>query len=1278
MEQFSQEHQRLVVEELNRCVAERDRSEASLQASHATRDETAVSQFDTDREGIESEYKAQKESYSRAQTVRLAGITNEYEQSFEVAKVEHDRVAREIVKRAESAVTQARQTHQAAGTKAEQEYEQEVQAATQTLHDEKSKIASGREELEAVTADLGKVLRRRRCRRAASALDEAIPSSSSQPAEQFQQELAAARTALAGFSQQRTARFVGSGGPFVVFIFTWILAVVIGTALMELGWPWVIGSGAVAFGVAAIVYVMIRPIVIRQTLTQCQQIRQHCTNGHRALDGCRALAVANADQRRYEKRKESDLRRQAAEHELRQQAAQVHAARDAELKVTADELQSRRKQFAEVRSVQLQAVNEEFEEQYQQLQAQYDVQREALSQKHGDRVDGSNQALTRGRDRIAARWSEGISEFEHAVELSSTYCMRHFPDWKVSVEGAWAPPTQAIPVVRFGEYSVRLKGLDERFNNVAIPAVQTFAGRAALLWESWGDGRDVANCSIRNVMLRLLTSLPPGKTRFTIIDPIGLGQNFSAFMHLADFDEKLVSHRIWTEPNHINQRLADLTGHMEDIIQTYLRNEYETIDQYNKQAGEVAEPFHILAVANFPAAFSDEAAARLLSIVNSGVQCGVFALVSTDSRLELPRGFELADLEAKAVTLQWNGQAFRWLDPVLQDFDLKLDEPPDETRFTEIVCEVGKSAQEANRVEVPFSTVAPKYDEWWSEDSRSGVRIPLGRAGATKFQHLQLGKGTSQHVLISGKTGSGKSTLLHALIVNTALHYSPDEVQFYLIDFKKGVEFKPYAEQQLPHASVVAIESEREFGISVLERLDRELQRRGDLFREHGVQDIRNYRDTYSDANMPRLMLIIDEFQELFVQDDKLAQDAALLLDRLVRQGRAFGIHVLLGSQTLAGAYSLARSTIGQMAVRIALQCSEADSHLILSEDNTAARLLDRPGEAIYNDQNGLFEGNHPFQVVWLPAPEQDRYLRELAEFTKQRGVETKPPIVFEGNAPADPAENVLMRQAVRQGPADSEVPKAWLGSAVAIKEPTAVHFRRQSGSNLAVVGQQETAAVGLLASAVVSLAATGSHGKGRAPRFVILDGSPGDAATADTWKQLAERLPVTIDMGAPNECTDPLTNLHIELQRRLTAPSESANAVFLMIFNLSRFRDLRRADDDFGFGSSDGKESLTPAQQLTELLREGPVCGIHVLIWCDTFNNLNRWFDRPTLRELDHRVLFQMSATDSSNLMDSPAASKLGRNRALLFSEEQGVQEKFRPYRLPTSEWLEELFTVG
>src|SRR5690606_35785861 len=147
----------------------------------------------------------------------------------------------------------------------------------------------------------------------------------------------------------------------------------------------------------------------------------------------------------------------------------------------------------------------------------------------------------------------------------------------------------------------------------------------------------------------------------------------------------------------------------------------------------------------------------------------------------------------------------------------------------------------------------------------------------------------------------------------------------YLIDFKKGVEFKTYATHRLPHARVVAIESEREFGLSVLQRLDREMKERGETFRAMGGQDLAGYRDAREDGRppLPRILVVVGGFRECFADDDRLAQEAALLRDRLVRQGRAFGIHVVLGSQSLGGAFALARSTMGQMAVRIALQCSE-------------------------------------------------------------------------------------------------------------------------------------------------------------------------------------------------------------------------------------------------------------------------------------------------------------------------------------------------------------------
>src|SRR5208283_4236742 len=409
--------------------------------------------------------------------------------------------------------------------------------------------------------------------------------------------------------------------------------------------------------------------------------------------------------------------------------------------------------------------------------------------------------------------------------------------------------------------------------------------------------------------------------------------------------------------------------------------------------------YYFLAVADFPVNFTETAAKRLLSIAASGARCGVYMLIHWDQRQPLPPEFIPEELRASSVCLSGKGKQFLLAGKPIPGTDLVLDAPPPPEFAIEFVNQVGQSSRDSSRVEVPFAHVAPPEEEIWSEETASELRVPIGRTGATKFQYLAIGKGTCQHALIAGKTGSGKSTLFHVIISNLALWCSPEQVEFYLVDFKKGVEFKCYASRHLPHARVVAIESDREFGLSVLQRVDEELRRRGDLFRKIGAQDLAGYKRAGGTEAVPRSLLMIDEFQEFFTEEDRVSQGAAVLLDRIVRQGRAFGIHVILGSQTLGGAYALAKSTLGQMAVRIALQCNEADSYLILSDDNAAARLLSRPGEAIYNDMSGLIEGNNPFQTVFLSKDAQDAYLDALRKKAEKEGLQPKQPIiVFEGN----------------------------------------------------------------------------------------------------------------------------------------------------------------------------------------------------------------------------------------------------------------------------------------
>ncbi|MBV8781147.1 MAG: AAA family ATPase, partial [Phycisphaerae bacterium] len=914
----------------------------------------------------------------------------------------------------------------------------------------------------------------------------------------------------------------------------------------------------------------------------------------------------------------------------------------------------------------------------------------AHEEKHKQQTAAIAEQYAADRAGLEKQWNDSLDHIQNGIEVDDT--SEHMPvSWSDPVWQKWMPPKTFASAIRFGELKVDINTITDQVPKslvipptFAVPALLAFPQHSSLLIETDRAGRADSIKAMQMVMTRLLTSLPAGRLRFTLIDPVGLGQSFSGFMHLGDYDEALVGGRIYTDQEQIDQRLADLTEHMETVIQKYLRNEFATIDDYNAQAGELAEPYRFLVIADFPANFSSEAMARLASVASTGARCGVYTLIMRDMRQALPHGAHMEDIEAHSVIIAREGDHFFWKDEVFKQFPLVLDPPASDEELTQILHKVGQGAKDAKRVEVPFDLIAPKADQFWTSDSSKDLVVPIGRLGATRLQNMRLGRGVAQHGLIAGKTGSGKSSLLNAIITNIAMWYEPDQVELFLIDFKKGVEFKTYATYALPHARAIAVESDREFGLSVLQRLDAELVRRGELYRKTGSQDLAAYRKSPGAIAMPRMLLIIDEFQEFFSEDDRVAEEARLLIDRLVRQGRAFGIHVLLGSQSLGGAGGLPRPTMGQMQVRVALSCSEADSQLILGDDNSAARLLSRPGEAIYNDQGGLVEANSPFQIAWLGDEQREGYLRRVSEQADQRmNGGRKEPIVFEGNAPAEIARNPLLKQVLSQPqwPPGVTTPRAWMGDPVAIKDPTAIVFRRQSGASGLLVGQQDEAALAIMVSLMLSISAqqvpTASleTGKGGAV-FYVLDGTPADSPFAGTFEKIKGIIPHEVKIIDFRAIEQALTELETEMTRRQSADLGEAPSIYFFIYGLQRYRALRKSEDSFGGFSMGGDEEkkADPGKQFVDLLKEGPALGMHIVAWCDTPASVERTLDRAMMREFDNRILFQMSANDSSNLIDSPAANKLGPNRALAYSEEQGVMEKFRPYGLPDKDWLKEV----
>jgi S-DNA-T family DNA segregation ATPase FtsK/SpoIIIE len=1058
-------------------------------------------------------------------------------------------------------------------------------------------------------------------------------------------------------------------------------------------WQWLGVSALIGGGITALVTTVMLVLVQSRLRGHFAEMLQHTANAKAAIEYWtqkseqelkKIEAAADAWKKamlKHRDRNSAKLQNSAAE-QARERTRVYNEQLARQQKLLHEQIAASEAELAREQS----AIERWRQQETAQIQAALNSQRDRATADLIDRNSTARAMLHADEANTIARWQSFISTAKELARISREK-VAAIPRWATMRGSNWTVPTALPAALSAGDLLVTLPALphDSQSESASslcleLPAILNFPGDTSIAVEHDVMGREPALEFVRAILLRLLTSIMPGRVQFTLIDPVGLGQSFSALMHLTDFDELMISNRIWTDATQIRDRLQAVTEHMESVFQTYLRSEFETIEDYNAAAGEVAEPYHFVVVAGFPAAFTEEAARHLTSILTSGPRCGVHAIVAWSANQPVPRSFDLNDLKERCIEFTVKD---RMVVPECGSSAEVIFEPitsPESADYVNLVRAVGEQSRNARRVEVSFSRIAPKSDAIWGLSSADGIDFPIGRAGAARLQYMRLGRGTSQHVLVAGKTGSGKSTLLHILITNMALYYSPDEIQFYLIDFKKGVEFRTYAANKLPHARVVAIESDREFGLSVLERLDEVLQERGELFRIRGVQDVPSFRRQFPKERMPRLLLLIDEFQEFFTVEDRVSSRASLLLDRLVRQGRAFGIHVLLGSQTLGGAYSLARSTMGQVGVRIALQCSESDAHLILSEENSAARLLTRPGEAIYNDANGMVEGNHPFQIAWLEETQRESMIQDLIARPDYIRDPDSRMIVFEGNMPPR-MELCNPLNARLTSPIDAtrhfvDTLPVWIGEPVAIAAPMCIELRRSGGQNLLIVGQEGDLADAILASTIVSW----SVGNFTAPEHtaseltLLHDGR--DRASQTRFEETFTKL------IAPGFRLVELPDAEVvieELWQQMTARENgetppNSRELILAVRNIGQFRALRRDEDDYGMSGFGSSKAATPASMLGDLIRKGPVVGIHVLIWADTFSNAMRWLSTSLLREFDNRIAFRLNQTDSASLIDTPAAAGLSQGRAILYRDQTGTADRFRPFNWPTDEWLQSI----
>ncbi|GAA7019143.1 hypothetical protein Kyoto28A_03820 [Helicobacter pylori] len=239
-----------------------------------------------------------------------------------------------------------------------------------------------------------------------------------------------------------------------------------------------------------------------------------------------------------------------------------------------------------------------------------------------------------------------------------------------------------------------------------------------------------------------------------------------------------------------------------------------------------------------------------------------------------------------------------------------------------------------------------REQEFWTKSSQFRVSVPVGWEINHKEVCFEIGE-VQNHTLICGRSGSGKSNFLHVLIQNLAFYYAPNEVQLFLLDYKEGVEFNAYANPTiLEYARLVSVASLVGFGVSFLSWLDKETKKRDELFKQFNVKDLSDYR---KHGEMPRLIMVIDEFQVLFSDSStKEKERVEAYLTNILKKGRSYGVHLILATQTMRG--SGITSLMSQIANRIALPMDAEDSDSVLSDD-VACELV-KP-EGIFNNNGG-------------------------------------------------------------------------------------------------------------------------------------------------------------------------------------------------------------------------------------------------------------------------------------------------------------------------------------
>lgn len=257
-------------------------------------------------------------------------------------------------------------------------------------------------------------------------------------------------------------------------------------------------------------------------------------------------------------------------------------------------------------------------------------------------------------------------------------------------------------------------------------------------------------------------------------------------------------------------------------------------------------------------------------------------------------------------------------------------------------------------------------ENWIKSRTYNSMRVIVGKKAGSTPCYLDLHeKYHGPHGLIAGTTGSGKSEVIQTLVLSLAINFSPDDISFFIIDFKGGGMANLF--EKLPHlAGQISNLSGNQISRAMIS-IKSENMRRQKLFSEYGVNNINNYTRLYKSGEaavaIPHLVIIIDEFAELKKEEPDFMRE----LISVAQVGRSLGVHLILATQKPSG--TVDDNIWSNAKFRLCLRVQDRqDSNDMLHKPDAA--YITQAGRCYL--QVGNDEIYELFQSGWSGAPYDD------------------------------------------------------------------------------------------------------------------------------------------------------------------------------------------------------------------------------------------------------------------------------------------------------------------